>query len=288
MTELTPPTPSAPQLTRGTIWARRLIAVLFGIVMAMGLLEVLLSLDPIGLRYIRDYLQLTDHIQPAPAGYAYAPGVYLLSRSTVTIQEDGTRAVPASDTTGAETLVFVGDSVTFGLGVSDDQTFVNLVAAQLPGVRVVDAAMPAFNINNIRRLVDQQAPDVRIVYMITDNDADPEFLADFSAAGKLPYLPWTALYIRFLPTVVQATDPSYGNAGSDLGMYAREVAPLANDARILMIGYDNALTPLAPGAVMIRPFTTQLSFADKHPDANGHREIADQILPVIRVRFGWG
>jgi len=39
---------------------------------------------------------------------------------------------------------------------------------------------------------------------------------------------------------------------------------------------------------MIRPFTTQLSFADKHPDANGHREIADQILPVIRARFGWG
>jgi len=183
--------------------------------------------------------------------------------------------------------VFVGDSVTFGLGVSDDQTFVNLVAAQLPGVRVIDAAMPAFNINNVRRMVDLQPPDARIVYMITDNDSDPEFMPDFSAAGKLPTLPWTALYIRFLPTVVQAADPSYGYAGSDLGMYEREVAPLGDDPRVLMIGYDDALTPLAPGAVMIRPFTTQLSFADKHPDLNGHHEIADQILPVIRERFGW-
>lgn len=279
-TTISPPE-TKPELTRGAIWARRLIALLFGIILTLLLTEGLLSLDPVGLRYIRDYLTLTDAVIPAPAGYTYAPGVYHLSRSTVTMQEDGTRLMPDTNLNGAQTLVFVGDSVTFGLGVNADETFVNLIARELPDTRVIDAGMPAFNIQNIRRAVEAQPADVRMVYLITNNDADPEFLPSFDPKDRFPDLPWTALYIRFLPVVLQATDPRFGNAGTDLEMYRREVEPLTTDPRVLIIGYDDALTPMTPGAIAIQPFTSRLSFADQHPDAKGHQQLADQILPLL-------
>lgn len=276
---------SAPQVkpapTRGAIWARRLIAALTGMILALLLLEGLLSLDPVGLRYIRDYKILTDQILPAPAGYTYAAGRYTLSRSVVTMLEDGTRLVPDSSSGGTSLMVFVGDSVTFGLGVSDEQTFVNLIAQANPGVRVVNAGMPAFNITNIRRAVATQPPEARIIYLISDNDADPIFEPSFAPEDRLPDLPWTALYWRFLPVVLQAGDPRFSNAGRDLEAYQSEVSAFSNDPRVLIVGYDDVLTPITPRAVPIAPYTTRLSFADKHPDANGHRQIAEALLDLL-------
>ncbi len=276
---VTPPRPSLGQRI-----ARVVIAVLFGVLLSLLLLEGLLSFDPVGLRYIRDYKTLTDHLIPAPAGYTYAPGVYTLSRSVVTMRPDGTRLVPdsAPDATPAP-LAFIGDSVTFGLGVSDDQTFVNLIARALPAMRVINAGLPAFNVVNIRRSLTTLPADARVVYLITDNDADPLFEPDFSPGGRLPDLPWTALYWLFLPTVLQANrDPAFTNAGADREMYLREVAQIAADPRVVLIaGYDDTLTLITPGAVRIPRYTTRLSFADEHPDANGHRELAAAILSAL-------
>jgi len=288
--EMPPPAPpprsekhDPPSLTLGQRIARTLIAVLFGVLLSLLLLEGLLALDPVGLRYIRDYKILSDQIIPAESGYTYAPGVYALSRSVVTMRDDGTRLVPdsAPDDTPAP-LVFVGDSVTFGLGVSDDEAFVNLIARDMPGTRVVNAGVPAYNVVNIARSIAEQPADARIVYLISDNDADPIYQPSFDPAERLPDLPWTALYWRFLPTVLAAADPNFGNAGSDLEMFRREVTAIAADPRVTIIGYDSALTPIAPGAQVIQPFTTRLSFADKHPDARGHREIADQIGDLLK------
>ncbi|MBK8020290.1 MAG: hypothetical protein IPK19_02410 [Chloroflexi bacterium] len=268
-------------LNRGTLWARRLIALLAGVILSLLLLEGLLSLDPVGLRYIRDYKVLTDQIVPAPAGYTYAAGEYRLSRSTVTMLDDGTRLVPDSSESAEQTLVLVGDSVTFGLGVSDDQTFANLIARARQDLRVINAGMPAFNIVNIRRLVEQQAPDAQILYLISDNDADPIFEPSFNPDDRLPDLSWIALYWRFLPVVMQASDPRFSNAGRDVEAYLREATAVTSDPRVLAAGYDDVLTPITPGAMSIPAYTTRLSFADKHPDANGHRQIAEALLRLL-------
>jgi lysophospholipase L1-like esterase len=284
MTRSTVSSPT-PRLVRfGGRIARVLIGVLIGVGLALLLLEGLLSLDPLGLRYIRDYKVLSDALIPAPAGYTYAPGVYTLSRSVVTMRADGTRLVPASapDDTPAP-LAFIGDSVTFGLGVSDDHTFTNLIASALPGTRVINAGLPAFNIVNIRRSLDTLPADARVVYLITANDSDPIFEPDFSPEGRLPDLPWVLLYWLFLPPVLQAAnDPAFGNAGADMALYQREVAQIAADPRVLLIaGYDDRLTPATPGAVRIPRYTTRISFADEHPDASGHRELAAALLAIL-------
>ena len=45
----------------------------------------------------------------------------------------------------------MGDSVTFGYGVDDDQTWVDGMARALPDVHVINAGVSGFNSTNVLR-----------------------------------------------------------------------------------------------------------------------------------------
>jgi hypothetical protein len=72
----------------------------------------------------------------------------------------------------------------------------------------------------------------------------------------------------------------------DTNRYLRDVTEMGTHKNGLIVGYDNTLTPITPGAVKIAAYTTRNSISDPHPNAEGHRFIADQLLPLIRERFG--
>lgn len=265
--------------------ARRLrhaiIASLFGIILALFLLEGLLSFDPLGFVHFRDQVVLSSRSIPSAAGWTYAPGIYTLVRNTVTMLDDGTRLVPDTNASAAKTLVFVGDSITFGYGVDDDETFANRIALALPDVHVYNTGITGYNSTNVLREV-QQYPDADgIVYLITYNDDDGEYIPNFYAAP--PSLSWIAVYAINLPPLLF---PQQLRPAHDTDRYLRDVTQIAAQPNTLIVGYDSTLTPITPGAARIAPYTARNSVSDSHPSAEGHRFIAEQLLPLIRERFG--
>ncbi len=159
---------------------RKLIAVLLGVIATLLLSEALLALfDPLGFAYYRDQAYLGSLLVPDPRGYNFRPGTYQLSSFRFTLLPDGTRAVPDTNLSADRTLVFVGDSVTFGYGVNDDQTWVNLIARALPDVHVINAGVSGYNSRNVSRAISLYPRTASLVYLIVSNDAEPEKQVDF-------------------------------------------------------------------------------------------------------------
>jgi lysophospholipase L1-like esterase len=200
--------------------------------------------------------------------------------------DDGTRLVPHSNPDADKTLVVLSDSVAFGYEVSDDQTFAADLARVLPSVRVINAAITRYNSPNVLRQF-QHYPDADyFIWMIVSNDADPEIVPEYNY--KVPYVSWTALYLTYLPFVLEERMDTYVNPFRDIDRYLREATEITADPRVLAVGFDNALTPITPNAVRIQQYPTSMmnSFSDMHPNPQGHQFLADEILPLLQERFG--
>lgn len=92
---------------------------------------------------------------------------------TVRIDPHG-RRVPAVQVSpeSAETIVFLGDSTTFGWGVEAEQAFPELVGAAL-GQRVVNLAVPGYGVDQSVTLFERQGlaeRPGRVVLTLSEND----------------------------------------------------------------------------------------------------------------------
>jgi hypothetical protein len=99
---------------------------------------------------------------PVPGGHGVraVPGVY---RFSFTHDAQGLRVVPAAAGVAAtETLLVLGDSFTYGLGVDDDETYCNrLQEALRPTFRVVNAGNPAKGTDYALRFFDTRGAALR-------------------------------------------------------------------------------------------------------------------------------
>ena len=90
------------------------------------------------------------------------------------------------------TVAFVGDSVTFGVGVKDESTFAALFAAAHADLRVVNAAVIGYGLEDyvvaLRLLLEQPGLNVRHVFLgISLNDVSPSSkTAILAATGVKP------------------------------------------------------------------------------------------------------
>lgn len=269
---------------------RRLIAVLLGILLALLLGEALLAwLDPLGFIYFRDQAYLASEIIPDPRGYGLRPGTYPLSFA-LTILPDGTRAVPATNEAADTTLVFLGDSVTFGYGLDDEQTWVNLIARELPGVHVVNAGVSGYNATNVRRAAAHYPDAAALVYLIVNNDAEPEKQPDFDHPRSPVQLSWLALYLLNLPEYLSPVSAQAEIARGDIPRYFDDLRGLLADDRVLALAFDDAFGHMTIerccAISLIERGTDRVSPADGHPGVRGSQEIARQILTLLRGRFG--
>jgi hypothetical protein len=131
---------------------RRLTFVCFAFLFSLVILEGLLRiLDPWGvMAYIGDLVAYASGTAPDPLrGYVLAPGAYHMPRWSATVLPDHSRLVPDANTVATCRIVILGDSASFGHGVNDGETWVNLLARQYPNVRVIDAGLDGYNIDNI-------------------------------------------------------------------------------------------------------------------------------------------
>ncbi len=267
-------------------YARRsLIALLLGLLLALGLGEALLAwLDPLGFAYFRDQMTLASLIVPDARGYNFQRGTHVLSEFTFTLLPDGTRAVPATNQTAAKTLVFVGDSVTFGYGVDDAQTWVNLVARQRPDLHVVNAGVSGYNSTNVRRDVERDRTADALVYLIVNNDAEPENYPDLHPSP--PELgSWLALYLVNLPEYLHPVGADELIARGEIARYFADLRAIRADGRVRLVAFDDAFGRMTaaefPDVALIARGTDRVSPADGHPGVRGNQEIAAQMLPLL-------
>lgn len=250
---------------------RGCIASLLTLIITLLLIDFGLSLfDPLGVKtYFYDLDQLfANAALDAKRGYTIRAGAYQFRHWQATILNDTTRLVPASRESGKLCrIVFVGDSVTFGHGVNDDQTWVNLVSQDYPNVTFINAGVNGYNASNVLATVQQIEAD-GYFYTLIDNDA--------SAAPLVPRQPQypsaSALYFGVLfrrPVDVP-----------NLVLFDDALAGLKRE-NVVIVGFTG--DPLAARANVptVPRWTHRISAFDPHANVQGNREIAEALRPFV-------
>ncbi len=182
---------------------RGVLAALVGILVLALVLEAFLwFVDPLGIAtYVSDLSSLVTIANAE--GYTLAPGEHHMRYWTYTIEADGSRVMP--EASADCTIAFVGDSIAFGLGVSDQQPFPYLFAQEYPDVLFVNEAKIAYNIGNVRYAVEHYPAD-GYIYFMADNDQNAPWARPDSDYGQPRDLPPRLSAIRYYISTFQEMD----------------------------------------------------------------------------------
>jgi hypothetical protein len=178
-------------------------------------------------------------------------------------------------------LVLLGDSVTFGLGIDDEVTWANLIAQRRPDLRVVNAALPWYDVWAVARTAEALSADWR-VYLLVDNDAD------HTAEEALTLIDRVSA-IKLYTNLISSGQHEAGGPGGEAAVpedFWAALDGLLTDPHLLVVGLRGTwlaeqVAASGRAITLIEPYTGRLSWADAHPDAEGHRQIADQVLPLL-------
>ncbi len=107
-----------------------------------------------------------------PGGWRMVPGFTGLTDNRadfhgklVTADDAGRRIVPTAPATADHTLWLLGDSQTFGHGLSDDETWANKLQEHLNSqnrsLKVVNLAVPAINVDQYIARIRQMNPEIQ-------------------------------------------------------------------------------------------------------------------------------
>ena len=269
---------------------QRFLRVLLITIITLVMLEAFLGfLDPLGVRYVYQLGFMQPYYIDGPGGYRLSAGLYQMGDWQATVSDDLTRLVP-DNTGGSCRLAFVGDSVTWGWAVNDDQTFVNQISQALPSIDVINAGTIAYNSENVRLLVDSLDFDLA-VYLIVYNDNELAVVkgGNHPAPGVRRYPGFGILaggesalasYNNYLLYRLLADQPPSSDE-----RYYDDIAHLTQRGDVLLFAYDEALgkrTAERFPVTVLPQYTTSISAADAHPDAQGHRQAAEHMLPTIQ------
>lgn len=212
-----------------------------------------------------------------PTGFAYTTGEHWFYTYSATILADGSRRVPDTNMNADCTIVFVGDSVTFGQGVNDKDTWINQLAQRFPDVHFINSGRSAYSVGNVLLAKDYYVGD-GYIWMLVGNDAEPTFFYDGSRpSANQPSA--TRIYLNWF-----LSRPGKGFDRQATDEYWQAVDTIATD-NTLILAVDS--DPLAfetreryPVHIIPR-WTHSLSVADGHADTQGNQEIADNTLPFV-------
>jgi hypothetical protein len=260
-------------------WRRVLASwLLVFAVMTAGIEAGLQVVDPWNVKAARSG-NLVLHFVDNERGYSLPPGEYNREYGAVTINRDLTRVVPDSNENGRR-LIFLGDSVTFGVGVDDGETFVNLLAQRL-AAHTVNAAFTGHNITYIQRSFEMYAdPDALLAWLVIENDTGLEH--DFPEDLKHPpnVFGFEPLLLRYWlqTTAVDATPRDVDN------FYRRMDAITGEYDNLILFAFDDEWGRALAGRYdvnLIPWYTSHISRANSHPDVLGHVEVADSMQPIL-------
>lgn len=248
--------------------------------MIEGFLRVI---DPWGIYYFDDQLELRESYVQLPDGtYTLPEGEYQLTRFSASILMDGTRLVPDTQLSDC-VIVTVGDSVTWGHGVNDAETWVNLLARDFPTVQFINAGVNGYNIETVWRSMGRFPNAKGYLYLMTDNDAAFETEWDAKIDGRgvwqnepAAYMSKYALYLR------SVQKHSYPENKLFLHLYLWRIIHDYPKVKIFATGV--LLPSLAreayPDLVEISR-VAPISRIDGHPNPAGSRDLALQMQPEV-------
>lgn len=268
---------------------RHFILYLLAMLIAISLgLEIVLRLfDPIGLWHIAyDNQQLSQAAQATHEGYLIAQGRYELMGGTTTFLTGGARFTPATNPLAPCKIAFIGDSYTQGSGVDDSSTFVNQLAMLNPTIHVVNVGRSAYNAAQIVALYQGIQAD-GFVYLYIGNDwYRPVTYAKMTENSFHHSV--LMLYIDYLRPSSDTSYADYWAGISDNNAeYRAAMLELTSDERVLSFALDDGKYGTKAGReyasiVMIPAYKEyRLSTIDEHPNAEGHRLIAEAMNPYI-------
>lgn len=248
-----------------------IISGFFVFLITTGFIEVALRIfDPLGLNYFSDLATLYSVWQSHETGYTFPDGEYRLSNYSFTYR-DGQRVTPDSNPSGKQ-VVFIGDSVSFGLGVNDAETWINLVAREL-NINAINLALPGYNIGNIERQLAHLPPDSCIVWLVVGNDHEPDRDWTPPVAPK-PQYAFITRYLMLLAPSLPDTPPT--------PQFYERVEAIAADERVTAVAFDAPYAERMPPTVhRIPPYQSRISYVDAHANEVGNQEIAVAIAPII-------
>lgn len=106
----------------------------------------------------------------------------------VSTDMSGQRKTPKLPTP-SHTILFLGDSCTFGIGVDDDETFPSLVQNQFANVQCLNAGVPGYSSYQGRRLLEttsfELTPDIAVICFLFNDKASWDGLSDLEHARAL-------------------------------------------------------------------------------------------------------
>lgn len=259
-------------MSRKTRYSRALVQV----AATLFFLELLLRLfDPAGVRYYNEGTHFMAAMQHQRGEFYLLPvtGRYEFSEFSATITAQG-RAVP--DTRNC-TIAAIGDSVTFGYGVNDAETWVNLLAREFPQVHFINAGVPGYNSRHILRSMTTLDTN-GYLYLVSKNDAlRITFRASTTYVDYVPYLTLYGVHLRGLWA---------GEGEGDVGAFLVDLEAIMNQGEVQLFAFEPAALHRlrsAGYAVVYTPIGNRdrVSGVDPHPNAEGHRKIASAMLPQV-------
>lgn len=257
-----------------------LIKGLIMFIVTLAIIEAALwHIDPVGVvAYFADLNALQSHSLPAEDGYRYTPGDYCFRKYCAEIGADGLRVVPDTVTSDC-TILFVGDSVSFGMGAN--RSYVDFLAPDL-GANVRNGGLPGYSAANVAAMV-QGIEAEGYVWLIIGNDADPAYTWR-RGSGRLPSA--ITLYLDWL-------FPGDAAAVPDMALFARTAGPLLARDDVLAFTFEGAMLTTeaaAMGAQVIEQYRSVVSVRDAHPSDTGAAEIAtamrDDVMEFVEARCG--
>jgi hypothetical protein len=210
---------------------------------------------------------------------------------------------PESDSS-KKSVLLVGDSFTFGDGVSGDQTFPVLVESLLPGVRMINCGVPGYNLVQVVRAAELRAAQFHpalLVMLIYRNDLEGALPLDrvLDAPG---WVQWLRRHSRLFRVLYIAQGWLAGDFGGlpPLPASAAEealtrIARLARSYRTVLIVLREPPHPHIQFSQELqrrglRFYQTPLSLFDRslqipnnlHWTPEGNRRFAEWLAPLLK------
>jgi len=272
-------------------YRKRIIGILTAVLGSIFLLDgLLLWTDPLGaVAYSHSTVSFIMNTVPDETGYRLNAGEHYFHYYTMTIDEDGYRVVPDTDHDADCTIAMIGDSVTMGIGVDDAETWVNLVARDIPDVRLINTARSDYAVQDVYQLM-QTTPADGYIWLMIENDVVDEYVFRSLIPNQNPYLPATRLYLERLRSRlsfgnVREVDAE-GQRSTDFDNYWDFSDRILSNDNVFGFAFETGAVSRETAerydnVVSIPHFGESISTIDFHPSVVGHQNIANSVADDI-------